>query len=519
MSYEILTYKDFDSESIQKYNIKPYAVFIIEYTTSMIFYRYTRGIFMMGCPYRNKFVLRKTLLKKKYIITSYDDIHDQETDKQYIDITLNKFLYSNYYASDTIIDKYVLKKFFLDDKFKYLVSREDKYQNLILSYLVDVNNNPTILNYRINACYYYTDFMYSLLDFYSYNNDVNQDIFEKIDNGIDLFKYYKNLGLVSRGVEHLLGYQLNNKQEDALILKNNPVDTKYFIDAFNSFINQNKHFPNINMQWAKEYLMLKKLDTVEKPGIIDFDPSSESPLDFIRFLGAIENHHISHDYMEIFWDHTFRYADLSDIVRANNLYHNNVSYYDDLINEYIVEAKNLFLLNNSQDKNKIINMGKWTLPFEDKIYENGSITFLKNAQSLKDEGKDMNHCVGSYLTSCLSMKSFIAHIEADTYQSTAELGLTQDNKLMIVQHRTYSNGNPTQSCKDILTQYLQEIEINNDDIEHIKNNIENYQYTTKFRNLYDYNVAMELLIPHIKELLPKRFHKLSHKKILDKIKQ
>lgn len=112
MSYEILTYKDFDSESIQKYNIKPHAVFIIEYTTSMIFYRYTRGIFMMGCPYRNKFVLRKTLLKKKYIITSYDDIHDQETDKQYIDITLNKFLYSNYYASDTIIDKYVLKKFF-----------------------------------------------------------------------------------------------------------------------------------------------------------------------------------------------------------------------------------------------------------------------------------------------------------------------------------------------------------------------------------------------------------------------
>lgn len=78
------------------------------------------------------------------------------------------------------------------------------------------------------------------------------------------------------------------------------------------------------------------------------------------------------------------------------------------------------------------------------------ITQIKSGQALMEEGRYMNHCVGSYVDLCLDKRSYIFHVKVGKDEATLELGEGGTVK----QFKSFCNKEPTPACYKIVNQWL-----------------------------------------------------------------
>lgn len=89
---------------------------------------------------------------------------------------------------------------------------------------------------------------------------------------------------------------------------------------------------------------------------------------------------------------------------------------------------------------------------------------LNHAHLLKEEGRRMRHCVGSYASPCLLMGSHIFSIhdgESGESLSTFELMLANDKgvwRVELRQHRALENAQPSAACQQALRSFLSYLE-------------------------------------------------------------
>ncbi len=92
--------------------------------------------------------------------------------------------------------------------------------------------------------------------------------------------------------------------------------------------------------------------------------------------------------------------------------------------------------------------GQWTAVVEKPFESQGcTLSFLTDAQQLRDEGRRLKHCVGSYVVECVSGSSHIASIRDKEGKSLATIEFAEDISqgkpmLRIVQKRSYDDATP-----------------------------------------------------------------------------
>ena len=101
--------------------------------------------------------------------------------------------------------------------------------------------------------------------------------------------------------------------------------------------------------------------------------------------------------------------------------------------------RNLNVMNNEKPPLSGRLQTKWTALF-DPISIDGVDFICLNTQSLlKEEGKELDHCVGGYVRDCLSLISHIIRVVSKDSRSTIELRQDSNNNYYIAQHHSYRN--------------------------------------------------------------------------------
>lgn len=104
---------------------------------------------------------------------------------------------------------------------------------------------------------------------------------------------------------------------------------------------------------------------------------------------------------------------------------------------------------------------RWNALLPNPFHTNGLIiTSLCSANELRTDGQEMEHCVATYASRCLSGESIILSIHTPTGKrlSTVEISLADGGNGMlapaVVQHRGYRNGDPPDDAKNALADLL-----------------------------------------------------------------
>lgn len=103
------------------------------------------------------------------------------------------------------------------------------------------------------------------------------------------------------------------------------------------------------------------------------------------------------------------------------------------------------------------------LPCLPHAYRDRTILPLTTSALLIVEGERLEHCAGSYSESCWAGDGHVVSIRDATGKSlsTAELSITETPdfryELSVVQHHSFRNGPPSQTCIDALADYMQSI--------------------------------------------------------------
>lgn len=107
----------------------------------------------------------------------------------------------------------------------------------------------------------------------------------------------------------------------------------------------------------------------------------------------------------------------------------------------------------------------WMPLGEDATAPNGlRIVNLSNPRALRDEGKEMGHCVGSYSWSCRDGTSRILSVRSQesphwgTRLSTAEIRVDGSCRPRVFQHKSYKNSMPSTEARKALEWYLEMLE-------------------------------------------------------------
>ncbi|WP_327211365.1 hypothetical protein [Rhizobium leguminosarum] len=102
-------------------------------------------------------------------------------------------------------------------------------------------------------------------------------------------------------------------------------------------------------------------------------------------------------------------------------------------------------------------LASWKPLTEDFQHEAGAMNWLVNEDDLAAEGQVMRHCVGSYVSRCVTGQSHIASFcGADGSRSTAEFYL-HNGKVKPMQHKTYRNAQPSGDVVTIYDAFLKKV--------------------------------------------------------------
>lgn len=102
-------------------------------------------------------------------------------------------------------------------------------------------------------------------------------------------------------------------------------------------------------------------------------------------------------------------------------------------------------------------LASWKPLTEDFQHEDGTLNWLVNEDELAAEGQAMRHCVGSYVSRCVSGESHIASFCGnDGTRSTAEFVL-QNGKVRSVQHKTHRNYEPSGDVVKVYDAFLKKV--------------------------------------------------------------
>jgi len=83
------------------------------------------------------------------------------------------------------------------------------------------------------------------------------------------------------------------------------------------------------------------------------------------------------------------------------------------------------------------------------------VKIIETNFQLRDEGKKMKHCAGSYVHSCIEGVSQILHLDTDQGPSTAEIGKRKGQKdWTIFQHYTVNDHAPQQKNREVTEKLL-----------------------------------------------------------------
>lgn len=218
------------------------------------------------------------------------------------------------------------------------------------------------------------------------------------------------------------------------------------------------------------------------------------------------------------------FDDINDLLEASERYHNNfrnnnVSYLDQ-INEAISSAICLYKKTNTKEDDKDFDFSNWPAISDTYHHELGTLTFITNDVLLKQEGKTMQHCVGGYISSCLSMRSFIAHIKSDNHHSTIEFNLSPNSeKLGIIQNQGKMNQKPHINCDIIAKDFVKSFKVTTDIHNLITTQNKKYIMNSRYNNLYNASEAFSIALPYIKNILPRRYRKMPMDKLRSLLQQ
>jgi hypothetical protein len=167
------------------------------------------------------------------------------------------------------------------------------------------------------------------------------------------------------------------------------------------------------------------------------------------------------------------------------------------ITEYVNIEKLISLQNKWHQNITVINSKKpeaiirleWHPLFPEQMIDDVTFTCLTTEKQLRDEGSEMNHCVGGYANACMRGNSHIIKVKTTSGErSTIELRIVE-NKISLIQNWTNQNKKPCDKILNATDELLNGLTKNEISLNPERGKINIFDPGNAVRSIYPYELT------------------------------